>query len=384
MDRTVKKTLLCLFFALTVPSCAQVASLASSEKEFAFSLSRTIETPNLIVSPYSIFTCLTMTYMGARGDTAAEMEKALFLSLPNKQIPQYSDVLYGQLQGSGLQIANAMWVSPKIFVLANYRRQIEKEFHAEVGTVDFDDPKKATETINEWISEKTQGKIPTLLDSGDLDNGTRIVLTNAIYFSGVFLKPFDPKLTAKSDFFPSSDKKEEVDMMDQVNQFFYCDDEEFQSISMPFKDTTVSCVLLLPKKEIANIEEVFPRLLENQQRTRVHLRIPKFSLTQRFQLNDTLKKLGIIQAFTNEANFSGIDGLRDLYLSKVVHEAFFSIDENGVVAAAATGAAMGLTGVLDKTEPVDLTFDRPFYFWLIDLNTKTIIFTGRYTCNSCH
>lgn len=373
-----------LFFVLLCNSLfGQTENLAKSEIGFAYSLYEHLPQENLIISPYSIFNCLLMTYFGAREETSLQMEKILFLDLPKKNLPQYWKVLSEQLQGSGISLANGIWVGSKTFILTDYRHTLEKQFQAHAESINFDDPKEASKIINTWISKETDEKITNLIGFDDIDQNTRLVLTNTVYFNGEWLKPFDPKKTSKAPFYISSEKHEEVEMLEQTDQFFYSETEEFRSISLPIKDSSVVCLFILTKDPLLNVEPVLKTILDNQERTQVHLKMPKFSLQQKFDLNQILKQLGMINPFTTLANFSGIDGLRNLYISKVLHEAYFSLDEYGVLATASSNNVMGLTGAFNKKPPVELTFDRPFPFFLIDVNTRTILFMGRYTCNLC-
>ncbi len=334
---------------------------------------------NTIFSPYSIYSCLSMTAAGAKGDTLKEMQKVLHLPA---NLTKLSDALSANnesLQGH-LKIANSLWVAPKFVIRADFRKTIETDFHASVQSLDFSVPSNAANTINQWVAEHTDQKITQLFAPTDLQSTTRLVLANALYFSAKFLKPFNPKMTTPQSFSTGADSIVKTPMMDQTATFFYVEDEIFQTVAFPMEASQIAFVVFLPKEKVFSglgslmTSEKFNLMLENLDLAKVHVKLPKFTLKQRFDLNQVLSQIGISTAFTPKANFSGIDGKMDLYLSKVLHEAYFALDESGIVAAAATGASMSMksTGEIPK----NFIADHPFIFALVDLQTKVPLFFG--------
>lgn len=374
----------------------KIQNLSNSCGEFGFSLYNVLNTPNspnLLFSPYSIFSCLSMTWIGARDLTAAELSKALHLSYDRTDLPGIATILANYLtvnvnEAYTLDIANGLWLGPDTFVLADYRHAIEKGYKAHVQILDFSNPATATSTINAWIDTQTRHKIPTLLQERDVDPSTRMVLTNAVYFQGKWQRPFDPKMTKEADFHPDRESSLTVDMMEQVSTFAYMDNESFQLLALPFakkeERSSLACLILLPKKEkaLATVEKMLSQTalsgwIDAFHPESVRVKIPKFCINFRTDLNDPLQQLGVQKAFSLQANFSGINGVRDLYLNKVVHEAFFSLDEVGVVAAAATGASMNMMAT-PPTAPIrTFVADRPFLFILVDLTAKLPLFIGK-------
>lgn len=347
---------------------------------------------NLIFSPYSIFSCLSMVYVGAREDTAQEMQQTLHLSLKRTELSKTAYSLRKSLitPGEGsytLEMANGMWLDRDTFVLSDFRHAIEDGFQAKVQSLDFAQTEKAISIINEWTSNQTHGKIPKLLEPGDVDSSTRLVLTNALYFKGSWQLPFDVKNTADGNFNTGDGAKIKTKMMEQTAFFSYLDNDNFQLISLPFmkkeEASTPACLILLPKKtsSLAECQKLLTASNLNQwisqlASDKVNLKLPKFTLDERYDLNNTLKSLGMESAFNEKADFSGIDGMHDLYLSKVVHEAFFALDEAGVTAAAATSASINITAAPSTTPPISFIVDRPFLFILVDLQTKLPLFIG--------
>ncbi len=334
---------------------------------------------NTIFSPYSIYSCLSMTAAGAQGDTLKEMQKVLRLP-PN--LSKLSDALTANnesLQGH-LKIANSLWVAPKFAIRADFRKRIETDFHASIKSLDFSVSQTAANTINQWIAEHTDKKITELFAPSDLESTTRLVLANALYFSAKFLRPFDPKMTTPQSFWTNTDSIVKIPMMEQTAPFLYVEDETFQTIAVPMEAHQIAFVVFLPKEKIFSslsslmTSNKFKAMLESLDAAKVHVRLPKFILKERFDLNQILSQLGISSAFTPKANFSGIDGKMDLFLSKVLHEAYFALDESGIVAAAATGAAINTKSTAGI--PKEFIADHPFIFALVDLQTKIPLFLG--------
>lgn len=389
--------LLALVAALHGPACfgasdvdPKVAALAESETSFATSLYAAINTSdseNIVFSPYSVHTCLSMVYIGARNSTAKEMKKALVLPFGTATLPSVEAKLSKSLASKNLQIANALWLDVDTYVLSDFRHAIVDDFQAKMQSLDFSKTQDAILAINEWTSNQTQGKITDLLQNGDIDENTRLVLTNAVYFKGDWQKGFDPKNTTMDDFYPTSDESIQTKMMEQTGFFPYFEDALVQLLALPFKaknDESLACLILLPKDPsgLATVEKALSSAtingwISSLDTENINIQMPSFCFKQRINLNDTLMSIGMKEAFSPQANFSGIDGMRDLFLSKVVHEAFFSLDEAGVTAAAATAASINVTAV--PTKPVAFTANRPFLFFIVDLKTKTLLFMGKLT-----
>jgi serpin B len=334
---------------------------------------------NTIFSPYSIYSCLAMTAAGAKEDTLKEMQKVLRLPLNLTKLANALTANNESLQGH-LKIANSLWVAPKFAILADFRKTIEIAFHASIQSLDFSASQEAANTINQWIANHTDQKITELFSPSDLQNTTRLVLANSLYFSAKFLSPFNPKMTSTQSFWVDTDSIVKTPMMEQTAPFLYVEDETFQTIAVPMQAHQIAFVVFLPKEKtfsgLSMTSDKFKALLENLDAAKVHVRLPKFTLKEKFDLNQTLAQLGISTAFTPQANFSGIDGKTDLFLSKVLHEAYFALDESGIVAAAATGAAMNVTSTAGS--PKEFIADHPFIFALVDLQTKIPLFLGKF------
>lgn len=374
-----------------------IDQLIASHTSFAFSLypQLTRSEENSLFSPYSISTCLSMVYAGARNTTAQEMGQVLNLSFTPQEIAIPSASLNEILlplhpKGYQLNLANALWLDAKSYVLASYRYTIEKQFGAKLANIAFNMPGEALLTINGWIADQTKGKIQNLLMQNDITPATRLLLTNAAYFKATFIHPFDPEATHEASFYPTSETEETALMMEQTAQFLYAENELFQTVALPFAGMSkgkgqLALLLCLPKsaenfdRMLDLMPDGFHEALAHLQAKKVHIQLPKFTLTKRYGLNGPLQQLGMQNPFTTKANFSGIDGRLNLYINQIVHETFFALDEFGVVAAAATAASINITSLPSITPPEEFIADHPFLFFIVDLKSQEMLFMGKFS-----
>ncbi len=375
-------------FALPIALAAQDGpTLVKDIAEFAFSLYPALDESNLIFSPYSVATNLSMVYIGARGETETQMNQALHLSLNRKAIGKASFALSQSLLPSNaknsfqLNIANAIWVDQGIFLLSDFRYAIEKQFNAKLGMINFAETGQSLDTINHWVSSQTQDFIPHLLNAEDLNTETRLVLTNAAYLQGAWTSPFNPAKTIEAPFHSMSGPSNSTEMMQQTSTFPYYENDMIQAVALPFIGGNLSFVVFLPKSEsnflplFDDLKESWSDWLSSMTSKRIALQLPKYTLNNRFDLKKPLEQLGMEDAFDSDANFVGIDGMRDLFLNKVLHEAYISVDENGVVAAAATAAPASVKGA--NAHPISMVVDHPFLFFIVDLKTHAMLFMGK-------
>jgi len=236
-------------------------------------------------------------------------------------------------------------------------------------------------TINNWVSEQTEGRIEDLIPQGALDPLTVLVLTNAIYFNAAWAEPFEEKLTEEGTFHLLDGGEVTVPMMRQTKSFGYAEGEGYQAVELPYDGWELSMVILLPQAgefesfegalDAGRVDGIVDDLVHRQ----VALTMPKFEFESGFSLKDALAALGMPDAFTGAADFSGMTGERDLFISEVLHKAFVSVDEAGTEAAAATAVVMTKMGMPE--EPVEVSMDRPFIFLIRDVETGAILFVGR-------
>ena len=374
---------------------APTTAVVTGNTSFAFDLYHRlrIEPGNLFVSPYSLSTALALTYAGARGDTATQM--ADVLGFPADPAPVAAAVgdLQRQLgqtadaQGVQLSVANALWAQQDKTFLPAFLGAAQNAFEANVAQVDFmAEAETARNQINQWVAQQTQDKIQEILPSGSVDALTRLVLANAIYFKGAWTKPFDPGDTATKPFYPSAATEVAAPLMHKLDSVPYMETNTFQAVELPYTRGGFSMVILLPRDvdgTEALEEELSPELLSavlaQMQAQDVDVFLPRFTLQSGFRLNDTLAEMGMPDAFTpGQADFSGMDGDRDLSVSGVFHKAWGEINEAGTEAAAATAVGVGITSVpVNPTPPAVFRADHPFTFLIRDTNTGSILFLGR-------
>ncbi len=377
-----------------------LAALVRGNTAFALALFERIRSQegNLVFSPFSISTALGMTYAGARGETAREMMQVLRFYLPEQQLHTAFGDLLSQFDATDkayeLTIANALWGQKGYGFLDSFLELVELHYGAALREVDFKDAAEAARlAINDWVSQKTRGLIPELITEEDVDQFTRLVLVNAIYFYGDWALQFNPDLTMDDDFHLSADETVEVPMMQQMATFGYAEFEDLQVLELPYEGDDLSMVVLLPKPEVP-LSVLEERLtLENLDTwlrelwgTEVRVYLPKFTMRTRLELQDVLAEMGMPLAFSGrtdpatsqlvDADFSGLTGERDLCVSKVIHEAFIEVDEEGTEAAAAT-AVIVLAPVRMPRPPIEFRADRPFLFLLRHQPTGSVLFFGR-------
>lgn len=366
--------------------------VADGANQFAFDLyARLDRSGNAVISPYSIHTALAMTSLGARGATATEM--ATLLHLPGDlHDAQLAAALGGLMRrfvasnkdmGFELHVANALWGQSGVQWDAAFTDSLKSQLDAAVQDVDFADEPAARGTINGWVAERTAGKIADLIPAGALDRSTRLVLTNAVYFKADWLRTFPANATRDDDFHvDGAGDATAVATMHDTASLEYAQTDQLTALQMRYTAGNIAMLLLLPKSvdglgdleaklNPATLADIVGKLQQGQ----VVVSLPKFTLNMPVMLKPILGPMGMRSAFSTEADFSGMDGKRDLYIGSVLHKAFIHVDEKGTEAAAATGVVARALAIPGKR----FTFraDHPFVFVLRDVKTGVVLFMGR-------
>lgn len=369
-------------------------TIAANNNAFAFDLYQKVaekEQGNIFFSPFSISTALAMTYAGAVGQTATEMQKTLRFG-PNE--PEfhfaYGDYL-GLLNENAkghitLNIANRLWAEKHYNLSPEYKKLNKRAYNSPVEKIDFmNQPEESRNTINAWVEEKTEERIKDLLSSGSVNVDTRLVITNAIYFKGDWLYQFKKKNTKDKKFYLADGEKIKVPFMHYRGALSYWYQTDYQLIKLPYKGSKQSMVVALPNEgvSVTDVEKQvksssFSHLSESY-KPQVELALPKFNMTQPLALGITLQQMGMPTAFSNRADFSQMTGTtNNLAISDVFHKAFIQVDEEGTEAAAATAVVVVLTSTnAPEPKPIQFTVNRPFLFYIIDDETQSILFMGR-------
>lgn len=349
------------------------------------------EEGNLFLSPYSISTALAMTFAGARENTERQMADVLYFTLGQRRLHSTFSSLETQLkdyvkEAIELNIANALWLQTGYNFLKDFLELTEEHYDAGLNHVDFaKDSEAARKKINIWVEQKTNDRIQKLIKPGMINTLTRLVLTNAIYFKGEWANQFEEELTQENPFYITPETTVDVLMMNQEDRFKYFESDELQVLEVPYKGDDLSMVILLPIKKdgLTELEDSVntDRLQEwmNVLAWRqVTVFFPKFTMTCEFKLGSALADMGMPIAFTGEADFSGMTGEKDLFISEVVHKAFVDVSEEGTEAAAATAVIM--VEEVTYIQPVRLAVfraDHPFLFMIRDNHSGSILFIGR-------
>ena len=343
---------------------------------------------NLFFSPYSISSALALTYAGARGDTQTQMAQALHFLLDQKQLHPAFALLAATLEEASrrghvqLKVANTLWPGKDYELLKGFLTMTKKFYGVQINPIDFGDEEAARRSINSWIEERTESRIKDLITPGILDSLTRLVLVDAIYFYGAWATQFDPNLTSNAAFFSAPEMQVQVPMMTQKHAFSYAEDEGLQILELPYNGGDLSMIVLLPRAidGLAKLEgfltvENFDKWMQDLAQAEVEVYLPKLEITFPTRLDDALKSMGMVDAFSERADFSGLDGSRELFLGAVLHKAFIIVNEQGTEAAAATALIMQTKALSFPT--VVFRADHPFVFLIREDSTGCILFIGR-------
>ncbi|MGI8982701.1 MAG: serpin family protein [Pirellulaceae bacterium] len=377
---------------------ADTRQLADTRNAFAWDLYHQYrEQPgNLFFSPGSIAEALSMVLAGARGETAAEISRALKLDQSPADVHATGADLRKLLvqpdrhRGFELLIANRAWAQQGFSMEQPFTNLLGQHYGAEMGLADFKKNRDAARhEMNAWISEQTKGHLPEVIMPADIDDLTRLVLVNAVYFLGDWDVPFKKELTQDAPFFLGDNQQKPVPMMHRRARLPYYHGSGFQAASIPYGKGQLAMVLIVPAEveglvplEATLSRQTVDNLMTGMKPQNVELALPRLEMRSRLDLAPALKNLGMDQAFDPvRADFSGmhipngmVDGDR-LFVQSAIHEATVKIDEEGTVAAAATVFAMA--GGVAPLPPPQVRADRPFIFLIRDQLTGSVLFIGR-------
>lgn len=368
-----------------------IQPLVENNNTFALDLYANLSTSedNLCISPFGVSTALAMTFAGARGNTEKQMKDVMQVSMSQYEFHKNFARLLGQIstvgQGIELLLAHSIFPHNNYPFLESFVSLLRENYKTTLAPLKYSEPEKARKTINQWVSEKTQEHISELIPVGMLTPLTRLVLVNAIYFKGLWEKPFDKRDTMNSPFRVSNEKLVNVPMMRQKAEFKYTKDDFVQILELPYQGKSLSLILILPKDgdDLAKVEKAlsFKKLSswsKNMFEATVDVHLPLFKIKSNFILNDTLISMGMSDAFNvDRADFSGMDGMtypEGLYISDTMHQADIEVNEEGATATAATAVVLALRGL-----PQEYQFhaNHPFIFLLRENTTGTILFIGK-------
>merc|ERR1712002_118098 len=368
----------------------EVKRVARSNDQFSKDLYDLLrkEEGNLIMSPFSVSGVMAMVSAGARGNTEEQVRSGLLFPPSESLQLGYKDAIPAlrSTENFTLEAANMVFAMKNFSVLPEFQELLHNSFHASIQNVDFGDSQLAARMINNWVGKMTMDKIKHLIKADMLNALTRMVLVNAIYFKGDWESKFDQKLTKDQDFSVSPSDTVTVKMMMQERKFQWAYLESLAShmVELPYKGNRIVMQVLLPaeKHGLAELEKILKKynvqeLFEKESyETKVNIQLPKFKLEKTIPLTSHLNSLGLKDMFSEGlADFSGIDGTKQLFVSEVIQKAFIEVNEEGSEAAAATGAIMMMRSM--PAPPEQFIADHPFIFFIRDKTTGMLLFQGR-------
>ncbi|XP_067418688.1 leukocyte elastase inhibitor-like [Emydura macquarii macquarii] len=374
--------------------------LSNANTHFALDLFRKLNetnpTGNIFFSPVSISAALAMVLLGAKGNTETQLLKTLHFDVVEELHSRFH-TLTADINRSGasylLKLASRLYGEKTYSFLAEFLTNTQELYGADLATVDFlHASDEARKQINQWVGEQTEGKIPNLLSEGSLNNMTRLVLVNAIYFKGNWAEKFKAANTTGKPFRLNKNERKTVQMMYQKEKFpfGYISEQKCRVLELPYDGKELSMILLLPddiNDDTTGLQQLEKQLTleklqewtqpRNMRPIHVSVHLPKFKLEDSYDLKSDLSGLGLLDIFdSGKADLSGMSGARDLFLSKIVHKSFIEMNEEGTEAAAATGIIM-----VGACRGQDFNADHPFLFFIRHNPTQSILFFGRYACH---
>jgi serpin B len=361
---------------------------------FGLDLMRAQGPGNLVLSPDSVAAALAMTGTGGVGRTPEEIARTLHLKGPTALAAvgdlqraiaaRQAAAAAGDPEPPTLEIANGLFLQQGLPFAPTFLSGVQQRFGATPETVDFTGaPQGALDAINRWVSERTKGLIPQILNS--FPEGMALALANAVYLDADWRHPFKKSQT-RPDVFHGVAEKFTVDFMHQTASLRYGEGLGYRAVALPYRSSTLSLLVVLPVGQRLGLLQhrlngrSLARIARGHSPRPVILSLPRFHLNTEAELTGTLKALGMRTAFSDAANFSRITTAVPLKIGFVKHAADFTVDEKGTVAAAAT--VVGVVRTSGPGHPVDavrFNANRPFLFFLRDNRTGAVLFAGRLT-----
>lgn len=366
------------------------SQLIAAHNQFGFKLfSQLVQNEgdqNLMMSPTSVAIALAMTYNGASGETQQQMAAVLELQgMSLEELNQANAALETLLENADpkvqLAIANSLWANQQVEFKSDFIQRTQQFYKAEIASLDFANP-AVVNTINEWVNRNTEGKIPTILD--EVRPEDVMFLINAVYFKGQWQEEFDPAETSDRPFTLLDGSTKTHPLMSQTGNYLYQENDQFQSVVLPYGDGRLSMVILLPQPDVS-LPQFYQEFLSAPNwdtamtgltRRDGTIQLPRFKYEYATRLNAPLQALGMERAFNpGMADFSNLTE-QPSYINEVRHKTFVEVNEEGTEAAAVTSVGVRATSVQLPTEPFIMTVDRPFFFAIRDTESGAILFMG--------
>jgi|AntAceMinimDraft_15_1070371.scaffolds.fasta_scaffold47624_2 serpin B len=364
------------------------ARQVQASNEFSFDIFKELSIgqadSNVFISPLSIYYALGMTYNGAAGETAEEMENTLHLPEGtseeiNSSFETLMEYLLGLDPDVTLQIANSIWYRDTWTFKETFLNICKDYFSAEISGLDFNDP-SSVDTINNWVDENTNHKIDNIIDS--IDRETVMFLINAIYFNGTWKYEFDSDMTEEKDFYLTDGNTTKCNTMVQTAELKYMSNDDFQAVNLPYGNGNYVMTIILPNSN-ANIDSIIEEMnstnwelwMSQMETKKGTVYLPKLKFAYEKELNDALQSLGMRKAFSG-ADFSNMDETAQyLFISEVRHKSFIEMNEEGTEAAAVTIVEISFESIGEEGD-FTMNMNRPFIYAIQDINTNAMLFVG--------
>lgn len=369
--------------------------LVEGNNRFGFDLYQHLknQSGNLYFSPYSIVTGLGMAAIGARGDTQLEFQHAfryvipllLFIGDLNQELQKGDSK---NMTAARLSIANELWIDKKIKVLPSFIQVLMKDFRSPLQQVDFHvELTQSIQKINQWVLQRTSGKIQNILSSQDVTANTMMALTTAAQIKGSWASPFDRKETKQVSFYSTPQRALHAEMMQNTGQYSVWRGEKWDILALPYEQgkegAQLMMAILLPKKDVSLKELEAQLTLDHWKNWKgllkndwVTVTLPIFRITHRLDLKNVLKALGFVTTFNEAANFGALTEEKGVFIDTAIHKASIKIDENGSDVSTIGKRVISLAKKEEKEASV-FNVDHPFVFIIWDQRTDSILFMGR-------
>jgi serpin B len=377
-------------YSLSLFSLLSTNAIAS-ENEFAYKLYHQLDSKpgNLFFSPLSVSIAMAMPYVGARGTTAESFRKVFGYGLPpeeeGKSIGELIEEKTSTNKAYTMRIADTLWVQSGFIVRPAYASAIQTDFGAKIQGLDFKNAKsEAANTINNWATENSLNKLPSLWMPSYFDGGTPILITNAVYFKAKWKTPFPARYTKGKDFHLDAERTIQVLMMHEISLKCKIGTAENVSIvELPYENSSIVMDLILPQhiRELVKVEKrlsgsYIKTITRNLKDVSAELWLPKAMLKSRIDLTKPLEAMGLSDSMKSTADFGGISEQKGMYIGGIIQSAFVGIDEEGTEAGAVTMAKMHIT-ISDGLPYEKVTFNHPYVLLIRDTSDQTVLFMGR-------
>lgn len=378
------------FLVLSQSTYAQkVVSVIESNNKFSFDIYQKLkkQNDNIIFSPASITSAVAMTYIGAKNNTFNEISNTFYFDADiNTFSKDYANLIkINKISKSKLSLynANSLWIQNELSLNKNFLTINKQYFSSSLHFTDFiNESELSRSKINKWVEDNTNKKIKDLIQANTIDNSTRLVLVNALYFKGAWQNKFDKEKNTTENFQVGKNEFIKATFMNRSINSWYYEDKDAQIVDIPYSDENISLMIIMPKsyKKAKKFEkklnyEYYINYIQNKERKQIDLSLPKFSIESDYDLNKTLHEMGIKDAFSNKADFSGITDQEKLLISNVIHKANINVDEEGTEATAATAVIMAK--MFFMRAEVKININKPFIYILRNNTDNCIYFMGK-------